>query len=66
MVPTVQHPDESISSTPEIVNDLLLEIDISKATGPDGISGQMLKGTAQSNAIPWTDAASAGDLEEVY
>ena len=51
-VPTVQNPDESILSTPEIVNDLLLEIDISKATGPDGISGQMLKGTAQSIAIP--------------
>jgi len=48
----VQHPDESILSTPDIVNDLLLEIDISKATGPDGISGQMLKGTAQSIAIP--------------
>ena len=46
------HSDESILCTPEIVNDILLEIDISKATGPDGISGRMLKGTAQSIAIP--------------
>ena len=49
---SASNPDESILSTPEIVNDLLLEIDISKATGPDGISGRMLKATAQSIAIP--------------
>ena len=49
---SASHSDESILCTPEIVNDLLLEIDISKATGPDGISGRMLKGTAQSIAIP--------------
>jgi len=41
---SASHSDESILCTPEIVNDLLLEIDISKATGPDGISGRMLKG----------------------
>ena len=33
------------------LNIILLETDTSKATGPDGISGRMLKGTAQSIAI---------------
>ena len=49
---SASHSDESILCTPESVNYLLLEIDVSKATDPDGISRGMLKGTAQSTAIP--------------
>ena len=47
-VPEVNFTDDSIMCTPEEVFDLLCHIDCSKASGPDGISGKMLWGTAPS------------------
>ena len=43
-------PPETISCTEEEVMGLLLAVDTSKALGPDGISGKMLKNTALSIA----------------
>ena len=45
---------ESILCTQQFVSNLLNGLDTSKASGPDGISGYMLKGTAQSIASSLT------------
>ena len=42
------HTDNDLLCTEPEVFDLLASLDISKATGPDGISAQMLKHTAES------------------
>ena len=44
-LPSSECPDELLCSEDEVL-ELLLSIDISKASGPDGISGCMLKSTA--------------------
>lgn len=44
--------DVSLLCTPEEVFELISHTDCSKASGPDGISGRMLKGVASSIASP--------------
>ena len=55
-VPSEMTPDliESLLCTEEEVLHLLETIDVSKSSGPDGISGRMLKAVATSIAAPVT------------
>ncbi len=48
------HPDHLLCTTQEI-EQLLKGLDVSKATGPDGISARMLKATSKSSYSSFTD-----------
>ena len=63
------HPDEILCSEPEVF-DLLVALDVSKASGPDGISARMLKYTAASIAPSLTKlfnvSLATGNLPSVW
>ena len=51
---TLSLPDHILCTEEEVVN-LVSGLDTGKASGPDGISGRMLKGTIQSISPVLTD-----------